>query len=414
MTDTAVPPIVQDYVNERAELLRKIEFIQSTAKERGKDPTDDDLEIVTTSKARVKKIDGFIEVLGEDMSMNQDTQDKLRAFGSGLVPQVPKYRTAGHAMADFVQATFGNANDRDHREAKSRWDLLMKRAAEHMGTTAAATTPTAGGFGGLFVDPVVGPIINVLPQGQPFLTGVGKQQAPNSLSFLRPTISDPDFDTGADIQELQKAELASKKFDVSTNAVTLDTVGGYLNVSQQLISMHPTGWDIIINQLRARVARQGELLALAELANSSGAVALATGADAATTWLALVQAARMVAVSTQMPAEWIAYGPLGWERLAKVVDTTGRPLFPSLGPVNAFGQANLGDQDVNMSGLRPIYSPALTGSSIWIGNSLTFEAYSYAFPVLEAVEPSVFGRQVAVAEALGFYRPVANGAVKVG
>lgn len=411
---TTVNPVVAGYVTEREDLVRKIEIVSMTAKERGKDPTDDDLEIISNAQARVRKLDGFIEVLGQDTSMSEDVQSMLRKVGSDLVPQVPKYRTAGEAMYDFVHATFGSANDRDDRDAKARWDLVMKRAAQHMGTEASLTTPVAGGFGGLNVSPVVGPIVSVLPQGQPFLTGIGKAQAPSSLSFLRPRISDPNFDTGASAQGLQKAELVSQKFDVVTDTLTMNTVGGYLNASVQLLSLHASAWDIIVNQLRARVARAGELMALANLAQSTGAVTLATGADSATTWLALVQAARMVAVSTQMPATWIAYGPLGWERLAKVVDTTGRPLFPFLGPVNAFGQADLGDQELNVSGLRPLYSPGLAGTSLWIGNSLTFEAYSYPFPVLESVEPSVFGRQIAVAEALAFYRPIANGAVKVG
>ena len=411
-TTDAVPPIVREYVGEREELLKKIEFIMSTAKERGKDPTDDDIELVNTSKARIKKLDGFIEVLGEDLSMAEGVRDRLAAMGSGLVPQMPQYRTAGEAMADFVQATFGTPNDRDHREAKVRWELVMKRAAQHMGTTAAATTPVAGGFASLWVDPVVGPIINVLPQGQPFLTAVGKTPAPNSLTFLRPAVSDPDFDTGASAQGLQKAELVSKKFDVTTTSLTMDTVGGYLNVSQQLISMHPGGWDLIVNQLRARVARQGELRAIANLQQSTGSVTLATGADAATTWAALVQGARLVAQNTNRQPTWMAYGPLGWERLAKITDTTGRPLFPVLGASNSIGTVD--GNDVNLAGLTPIYTTAITGSSIWLGNELTFEAFSYPFPVLESVEPSVFGRQVAVAEALGFYRPVTNGAVKVG
>ncbi len=58
---------------------------------------------------------------------------------------------------------------------------------------------------------------------------------------------------------------------------------------------------------------------------------------------------------------------------------------------------------------------------------MAFEAYVYSFPILEAVEPALLGRQVAVAEAMAFYRPTtkeagpadvppaeANGAVRVG
>jgi hypothetical protein len=437
-----INPAVADYVHERAELLKKIEVLTANIKEREKaateekpyTPSEDDLDPIKKAQARVRKLDELINVLGEDVTMSDEVEAKLRRTGRGRNTTCPRYRSAGHVMSDFMKATFSqHPNDPEVRDAKVRWDAVIKtadneaggdedarfdpvahsRAAEHMGTTAADTVATAGGFGGLFVSPVLGPIINVLPVGQPFLTAVGKQQAPNSMSFLRPSVSDPDFDTAASAQGLQKNELRSKKFDVTTATLEMDTYGGYLNVSQQLISLHPSGWDLILSQLRARVARRGELAALAHLALSSGSVTLSATGNSQAVWEALVAAAGDVWTATNLPPEWIAYGPGGWERLAKVVDTTGRPLFPALGPLNAFGQARLGDEDVDLSGLRPIATRGLSGSEIWMGNSLTFEAFSYSFPVLEAVEPSVFGRQVAVAEALAFYRPVANGAVKI-
>lgn len=426
-------PAVADYVHEREGLVNKIDILTMNIKERvDKDgnpitPSEDDLSPITKAQARIRTLDKMIAVLGEDVTMSEEVQMKLRSVGRGRTTSCPKYRSAGHVMADFVMATFGNNHDHEAREAKRRWDLVMKtaeneegfnpvahtRAAEHMGTTAAGTTPTAGGIDGLWVSPVIGPVIDVLPKGQPFLTAIGKQQAPNSMTFLRPTIEDPNMDTAASAQGLEKQELVSKKFDVTTDTLTLRTYGGYLNVSQQLISLHPAGWQLIIDQLRRRVARVGELAALTSLATSTGSETIASGATAGTVWEALVSAARKVWSATGMPPEWIAYGPLGWQRLARVVDSSLRPLFPNLGPVNAFGQAVLGDTDLNMSGLRSITTHAISTDAIWMGNSLSFEAFSYSFPVLESVEPSVFGRQVAVAEALAFYHPVANSAVKI-
>jgi hypothetical protein len=255
---------------------------------------------------------------------------------------------------------------------------------------------------------------------QPFLNAIGKRPAPNSINFNRPRLVDPNFTTGAAVQELQKDELASKKFDVKTSPVELVTYGGYLNVSQQLLSLHPEALNIIIDQLQRRVAWQGEAAAIAELAESSNEVTLATGADSDAVVAALYDAAVAVWTATGELPTWIAFGPLGWARLGKVMDDAGRPLFPFLNPSNAIGNGGIDSSGSTVPGLQNILTPGITNADIWVGNSLALEAYAYQFPVLEAVEPSVFGRQVAVAEALAFFRPITtepttgNGAVRVG
>lgn len=411
--------LVKDYVAERDQHLNTISVLEQTTRERGGDPTPQELEAIGKAQKRIDEIDGIVKTLGRDMTMDEETRAKLLAAGRDQTPAAPQYRTAGDMMFDCVQANFGNSHDRDARDARERWDRVMKRAAEHMGTTVAATTATAGGFGGLWVNPTLGPILDLSHKGQPFLTAIGKRPAPNSLTFARPRIVDANLATGVGVQALQKAELASKAFEVKTTNIDLATYGGYLNVSQQLLSLHPEAWNIIISQMQHRVAYAGEAAAIAELNNSTNKITLATGADAATTIAALYNAAVAVWQATDMLPTWIAYGPLGWARLGKLTDTTGRPIFPFIGAQNAIGTGGLDGGGFGM-GLQPILTPGITNYDIWVGNEAGFEAYSYPFPVLEAVEPSVFGRQIAVAEGLAFFRPITtetatgNGAVKIG
>lgn len=407
-------PLVDRYLAERDGLVETVKMLQALSLDRKTDLSNADLETIENAKKRCDDIDRQLKVIGNDLELDEDTRDRLMRTGVAAVSTGPKYRTAGELMYDCVHANWGSSNSAEDREAKDRYERALKRAAQHMGTEAALTTPTAGGFGGLFVDPVVGPVIDIYPKGRPFLTAIGVQQAPNSLSFLRPRLTDNDFDTGASAQGLQKAELRSRKFDVDTDTLTMTTIGGYLNVSQQLISLHPSGWDIILRQLQARTARATELAAIANLTQSTGSVTLATGATAATTWAALVAGAANVATTTNMPPTWMVFGPLGWKNLAAITDTTGRPVFPMIGAQNAQGTMSLDGETVGLPGIRPIFTTAITTAHVWFGNELSFEAYSYPFPVLESIEPSVFGRQVAVAEAVAFYRPVTNSATKVG
>jgi len=403
--------LVEDYVAERDKHLNTINVLTGQAKERGTDPSDQDLEAIDKLKKRMKQLDHMIDVLGDDLEMDAETRDKLTRLKPGLVPSAPKYRSAGELLWDCLHANYGSQHSSEDQEARRRWDQVMKRAAQHMGTTAEATTPVAGGFGGLYVAPVVGPVIDIAPAGQPFLNGMGKQPAPDAMNFTRPRIVDPDFKTGAGLQTLQKAELVSKKFDVKADVLGLGTYGGYLNVSQQLMSLHPSAWDIIVRQLTRRVSWQGEAAGIAELEESTAHILLAAGADGPTVIEALFAAAKLVYDTTWELPTWIAYGPGGWAMLGSLTDLAGRQYFPFLGAANALGTSQLGDFALGPLGLRQILTPGIATNDIWIGNSYAFEVYSYSFPVLEAVEPSVLGRQVGVAEALAFYRPTTKEAV---
>jgi hypothetical protein len=397
--------LVEGYINERDSLLNTVNVLKNTAADHQRDPSDEDLEVMQNAYTRIDKLDELIKVVGEDRSMDGDMRDRLLR-ATPPEPGGVKYRSGGEMVWDCLHANYGSLHDANDQEAKRRWDGVMKRAAQHMGTgDGSLTTPVAGGIGALYVVPVVGPVISLFPLGQPWLTAIGKRPAPDAMAFTRPRIVDPDFTDGAAPQTLQKAELSSKKFDIKADQLALATVGGYLNVSQQLMSLQPSGWDLIVAQLQNRVAYAGEAALLAEVQKTSAKVTLAAGANSGAVLAALFQAAQLVYTNTKSLPTWIAYGPAGWAMLGSLVDGAGRPLFPFLGATNAMGTASLGDFNLGPLGLQQIITPAITDTRIFVGNSLGIEAYAYPFPILEAPEPALLGRQVAVAEAMAFYRP---------
>ena len=397
-------------VKERESLVTRAQAIKDTALEQKRDLNESDKTALGAYSERVKELDSQLLLATTSFDLDADIADRLNRINPGSVSNASHvYRTAGELMWDVLHRT----SDTD---AKMRFDGVMRRAAQHMGTSAAATTPTAGGMGGLVVSPVVGPVIDVNPQGRPFLTAIGVRDAPAPLSFMRPRIVDPDFETGVAVQTLQKAELASKKFDIAVDTLTLVTVGGYLNVSEQLRALVAGALDLIVAQLNRRLAWATEKTALAELAESTAKITLSATATGAEILQAIFDASALVFENTGMLAEWILMGPQGWARLGGLVDLANRPLFPSLGAANAMGGADAATFTMaGPAGLRAIVTPAMTDDTFWVGNAMALEAYEYRYPLLEAVEPSLLGRQIAVASSLVCYRPTtAEGAPPVG
>lgn len=408
--------ITAKLLSERESIVARSEAIKISAVEEQRDLSDQDKAALLNFRERIKNLDEQLDITATGFALDADVAERIARWTVPEATAPVTYRSAGELLWDMLH--MGEAESRRRYEQTVKRAVqqgpirLSTRAAQHMGTTAAATTPTAGGFDGLIVASTVGPVIDLVPSGRPFLTALGVRPAPASFTFMRPRIVDPDFATGVGVQTLQKAELASKKFDIAADPLVLTTVGGYLNISQQLLSFVAGSLDIILGHMNKRLAAATERAAVAELANSAGSVTLAADADAAAIIKAFYDASALVFETTGELAQWVLMGPQGWARLGSLVDAAGRPLFPWIGPANAVGTASA-DTFVmaGPAGLTPVVSAAVTDATYWVGNSLALESYEYRYPLLEAVEPSLLGRQIAVAASTVNWRAVDDGAV---
>lgn len=388
-------------LHERNQVEGKIKTVQTVAVDETRDLRPEEIESIRTYSERLRTIDGQLEVVTNRIALDEGIADRIATMnpdnGGGIGHQ---YRSASELLWDAL-----NRND---PEARGRYGNALKRAAQHMGTTAAATVATAGGFGGLSVTGPQGPVIDLFPKGRPWLTAIGVRPAPSSFSFTRPRIVDPDFLTAATEQALQKQELNSKKFDIAADTLTLRTYGNYLNLSLQAEQFVTGALDITINQLLARLAVAQERGLAVEAGRTASKVTLAADADGAAVRAAIFEAAALVYENTGALPEWIAMGPQGWARLGSLVDLANRPLFPFGNNVNADGQMSPGSFSIAGLGLTGIVTPGITDGTYYVGNELGIEAYEYRFPVLQALEPSLVGRQIAVAAATVFYRPTTD------
>ena len=388
-------------IQERQTLVQRASDIKSRAfEDNQRDLVATETSTLINIQSRVKDIDAQLALTTTDLSLAEDTAAAIARY-SGQ-PHVPdgghSWRSAGEVLWDYI-------HQHDDREARERVRRFQGRAAEHMGTKAEVTVATAGGFSGITVNPVVGPVIDTSWGGTPFLDLIGPLPSPGPLNFMRPRIVDPNLNDGAGPQAggKEKAELPSKKFDVLADPVQLSTVGSYLNLSLQAEALVAGSLDLVVQQLNRRTARAAENAVVAEAAKTTATVTLAAGADAATTLAAIYEAAALVFTNTNELPTWLAMGPQGWRQLGGLVDLAGRPIFPSIGAVNAVGTSQANSFEGRVAGLRTTITPGITDTTMYMGNGVGLEAYIYRFPVLSQVEPSILGRQVAVAIALGLY-----------
>jgi hypothetical protein len=404
MDATGIGALLERSTQERDQVVGLIDGVTRAAFEGNRDLSDQDHDTINRARERLEFLDAQIERLSFDTQLSDRARQALATNGAAGAVTPLMYRSAGEALYDLLHYS--------QAESRQRLDTAMHRAAQHMGTDAAATVPVAGGLGALVVRPVIGPVIDTTPRGRPFLDALGVIQLDTPNGFSRPRIVDAAYGTAPATQTAQKAELVSRAFDVKLDAIDSETIGEYLNVSQKLLSWPVGALNMILAQFQKRRAYKLEARAVAEVLTSTTTVDLALAPAAADeprlVHEAFWEAARLVFANTGELPRWIVTGPLGWVRLGSMIGSDDRPLFPAvgMGPTNAMGTASA-DTFVTRgpAGLPTIVTHAITGPEFVVGNELALEAYEYPYPMLEAVEPSVLGRQIAVASELALYRP---------
>lgn len=390
----AVDSMVRRLLDERDQKMALIDQYVSVADEAGRDLLDNESQTIADAQERVRSLNSQVDRLTQDLELNETSRNRIRTLDPEIIGKDFSYRSAGEMVWDIIH----KSQDAD---ATLRLNKFMKRAAEHMGLNKAATVAVAGGFNGLVVVPTLGPVLDPSPQGRPLFTALGARPAP-ALNFNRPRLVDPNVATGVGVVAQEKAEMPSKAWDILNEPVTCSRVGGYINVSEVLVEMLAGSLDMIVTQMNHRVEQYSENAVVTELAKTTAIVAVATD-DVVK---ALGSAATNVIKATGRPPTWVAMGPAGWGALIGKSDLAGRPLFPAIGPVNALGTGDAGTYIGSLMGLAAAVTPAISDKTLYVGNSFGLEVYERPLPLMQAFEPALYGRQVAVATYVGFYAPI--------
>ena len=304
---------------ERDSKLKFAEDLANTAASENRDISTNELEIITRTKDRVEAIDKQLVVLTRESSLDEESQQKLAklagaAIGSANAPV--EYRSAGHYLADYIGVLIGEGDKKTKAEERLR---RYHRAAAHI---------TTGNFTGVFPEPIVGPLVNLINASRPLVNAIGTTPVPSGPSFRRPRLNDPNIATGVAPQAAQKDELVSQPFTLTSDNVDLSTLGGYVNVARQVLDWGIASMDVVVNQLAARYSYATERMAITEMEKSTSKVPLAPTATSAEVLAAIYDAAALVFAQTSQLPTTLAVGPNGWARMGGLSSTQGVPDLP--------------------------------------------------------------------------------------
>jgi len=245
---------------------------------------------------------------------------------------------------------------------------------------AAAPNVTTTDTPGILPIPIVQPIYNnFVANYRPLVTAMGVRQMPMSGKvFIRPKVT-TNTTIGASNGEL--VPLDQGTFVVDDIQITKALYGGYVKLSEESMDMtSPEVLGALIDDMARIYANATDIAACATFAAGvTQTEALADITDPAD-WVAFIynSAEQILNNSNGNLPNVLVTNPAYYAALGALTDNSGRPLFPNVGPQNAFGTTAASNFNGNAFGLNLVVDRNLTAagvSNLYVGDSTGFEAW---------------------------------------
>lgn len=279
-------------------------------------------------------------------------------------------------------------------EQVSKAELQARTVADLITTDNLGVVPAA------YLDEMIG----IIDKGRPFLESTRRINTPASgMTFNVPTIVTKPT-TGK--QSTEKSELASTTTSISNTAFTSVTVGGYGDISLQLLKRSdPSYLEMYIDLLSEQYAIDADdqavdaLLAEGTINVGAAGVDPADGLSFGSAWENAATVSRLLRPDTI----WLSTAAVKAFIDAKYKtdgSNANSPLYSNLVANFTAGQGVGG----SISGLRPVYVPALDdeNADILVGPSRAFAWAEDGTYTLQVDVPAKAGRDVGLVGMLWF------------
>jgi phage head maturation protease len=272
-----------------------------------------------------------------------------------------------------------------------------KFAAMREGIQAGAPDVITTDIPGILPLPIVQPVYNNFQGRRPVVDAVGVKAMPQGGKiFIRPEVT---THTSIAVQSTQNSALQSGTFVVTDNQVTKNTYGGYVTLSEQSIDWStPEVISLVLDDMSRIYANQTDDVA-ADALKAGATVTRAFGNDATNPeqWSQFVAGSAQTILSGSngnLPTH-LFVSPNMWGYLLGLTDTSDRPLFPAVGPMNAFGNLLPGQPNGVAFGLQVVVDRNFATDTVIVGDASGFEIFEQMKGAISIDVPSTLSRTLA-------------------
>jgi len=287
------------------------------------------------------------------------------------------------SASEFIAATFQGGG------VLAEMNSRIQAAAPNITTT---DTP------GLLPEVLTTNVYDSLNPIRPFVSAIGAKAMPQSgATFRRPVITVRPVVTQQPTGQLNTLDPST--VTVANNNVNKLTFGTYVTMSEQDLDWtDPASINIVLNQLAIAYGQATDNYAVdtchAAITQTSSVADTSDPAD----WIAAIyEGARQISATSNYLPTHMVVTPATWAALGALVDSTGRPVFPQIGAMNAPGELSAANWNGNPLGLVLVVDKNAPGSFMGhaAGPAAGFEFYEQQKGAISVDVPSTLGRTIA-------------------
>ena len=262
---------------------------------------------------------------------------------------------------------------------------------------AAAPDIVTSDTPGILPTPIVAPVYNNFIGRRPVIDAVGVRAMPaGGKVFIRPEVT-THTTIGASIGEQSPSQGTLVVFN---NQVTKQIFGGYVNISEADIDWtDPAILTVVLDDMGRIYANATDNYAADTLRTGASVTQNFTGTatDEPAAWAAWVATAAKTILSSSngnLPTH-LFVDPEVWAVLLSLSDDSKRPLFPQVGPMNAFGDLGPAQYAGNAFGLSVVVDRNFASDTLILGDASGYELFEQQKGAISIDSPSTLSRTIA-------------------
>jgi HK97 family phage prohead protease len=324
--------------------------------------------------------------ISEEETMSTDTPTVEAS--AETVPTAPIFATARREVplptaVEYMSAFIAGGS------AWHQMSEALRAAAPDIVTT---DTP------GILPTPILSPVYNNFIGRRPVVDAIGVRAMPQGGKvFIRPEVT-TNTSIGASIGEQSPTAGTLVVFN---NQVTKQIFGGYVNISEADIDWtDPSILQVVLDDMGRIYANATDNYAADQLVAGASVTQAFALADVAKpeVWSAEIGEAAATILSSSngnLPTH-LFVDPTRWQNLLSLSDTSNRPLFPQVGPMNAYGDLGVNSYGGNAFGLQVVVDRNFAAGTAIVGDASGYELFEQQKGTMSIESPSTLSRTIAL------------------